>query len=69
MWQREISKIEKIVPEQLDIDMMISGMAHEAGQPIEEFKKRMSPHTKEIIDEYLARMKALEFLVKNAKIK
>jgi trigger factor len=65
---RAISKQEKIEPEEKEVEAEISKMAVEAGKTLGEFKETLTEDSRQFIKDYLARQKALDFVVEKAKI-
>lgn len=63
-----IAEAENITATQQEAEKEVEKIALESNRNLDEFKKNLRPGTEDYIIEYLSRLKALEFLVQNAKI-
>jgi trigger factor len=66
---REIAKAETIKIPGNEIEMELSKMAVNAGKTLPEFKAALHDGGVEFVEDYLLRQKALDFIVKEAKVK
>lgn len=65
---KAIAQAEKLDPTEEETDHEIKHMAQDAGKEFDEFKKSLRDSATDYIKDYLARRKALDFLVEHAKI-
>jgi FKBP-type peptidyl-prolyl cis-trans isomerase (trigger factor) len=66
---RAVAEAEKLKVDESDIEVEISRMAAESGQPLAELKKRVDAGVKGYLEDYLRRQKALDFIVAKAEVK
>jgi len=65
---REIAKAEQLKVATSEIEMELSKMAVSAGKTLTEFKATLNDGGMEFVEDYLLRQKALDFIVKEAKL-
>lgn len=66
---RAIAAQEKLKLEAEELEAEMKNLAEAGGEKVEDFKKKLDEGARKYIEDYLLRRKALDFLVKKAKIK